>query len=232
MFSLVVPFHRDVTRLERVFAAHDEARRYGISEILFCHNGPPLDAATVEQLQRGLPPDARFLHVDERGIGAGYRLGIEHARAPWTILSASDLPFGFSDVRAFVELSPRSTVAIGSKAHRDSKLPGWSATRRAAGFAFYLLRRVLLGRATPGDSQGTIIIETELARRLLPEVESNDYFFSLEILTLAAEQGFVPIELPVQLEDTGGSSSVSLVRDSIALARKTWSLRRRLRSPT
>lgn len=230
MFALVVPFHRDVTRLDRVLASYDEALDHGISEILFCHNGPPLDEATVEQLRRRLPPEARFLHIDERGIGAGYRLGIEHSTAPWTVLSASDLPFGFSDVRAFVACDPRPSVAIGSKAHRDSKLPGWSAKRRAAGLAFYLLRRTLLGRKTPGDSQGTIVIETALAKRLLGDVKADDYFFSLEILTIAAARGFEPVELPVKLEDAGGSSSVSLVHDSIALARKTWALRRRLRS--
>ncbi|HEX3110105.1 MAG TPA: hypothetical protein VHU41_13510 [Thermoanaerobaculia bacterium] len=169
----------------------------------------------------------RLLHTDARGIGAGYRLGIEQANAEVCVLSASDLPFGFTDIDAFLALTPR--LAIGSKAHPDSVLAGWGVKRRAAGFAFYLLRRTLLGRGTPHDSQGTILIETALAKRLLPDVRSDDYFFSLEIVTLAIAQGVQAIELPVTLEANSGPSSVSLVNDSVQLAKKTWLLRKRLR---
>lgn len=168
----------------------------------------------------------RLLHTDARGIGAGYRLGIEHASADVCVLSASDLPFGFTDIDAFMALTPR--LAIGSKAHPGSVLTGWGAKRRAAGFAFYLLRRALLGRSTPHDSQGTIIIETVLAKQLLPSVAADDYFFSLEMVTLASENGIDPIEIPVTLESNTGNSSVHLLSDSWALAKKTWALRRRL----
>ncbi len=171
----------------------------------------------------------RLLHIDARGIGAGYRVGIEHAASEVCVLSASDLPFGFTDIVAFQAQERRPSLAIGSKAHRASVLTGWGIKRRAAGFAFYLLRRALLGSGTPHDSQGTILIETALAKRLLPSVQSNDYFFSLEIVTLAMAEGVRPVELPVTLEANSGPSSVSLTSDSVALAKKTWQLRKRLR---
>lgn len=219
MFTLVVPFHSDADRLKRVLAAADEARVHGIEEILFCHNGP----SAVPQLD--LPPHARLLHTDAEGIGAGYRLGIANAREPYVVLSASGLPFGFTDVDAF----HGHRVAIGSKAHPRTQLPGYSVLRRIPMRAFWLLRRALLGRSTPKDSQGTILIETSLAKKMVDRVEADDCFFSLELVTLCIRDGVNPVELPVRYVPDGGASPVSLVRDAVEMARKTWRLRRRLR---
>lgn len=219
MFTLVVPFHSDARRLERVLAFADEARVHGIEEILLCHNGP----SEVPALK--LPRHARLLHTDAKGIGAGYRIGIAAAREPFVVLSASDLPFGFSDVDAF----DGHRLAIGSKAHPRTQLPGYSLMRRAATRAFWLIRRLILGRTTPKDSQGTILMETSLARKMAVQVEADDYFFSLELVTLCIRDGVTPVELPVRYVDAGGASSVDLVHDSLELIRKTWRLRRRLR---
>ena len=214
MFTLVVPFHSDVDRLGRVLAAADEARVHGIEEILFCHNGP----GAVPRLE--LPPHARLLHTDAKGIGAGYRIGIAEAREPFVVLSACDLPFGFSDVDAF----GGHRLAIGSKAHPRTQMPGYSLLRRLATFGFWLVRRALLGRATPRDFQGTILVETALARRVVGGIEADDSFFPLELITLCTCEGVTPVELPVRCAPPVGASSVDL-----EWVRKTWLLRRRLR---
>lgn len=220
MFTLVVPFHSDAARLSRVLAAADEARVHGIEEILLCHNGP----SAIPALQ--LPPHARLLHTEAKGIGAGYRLGIANAREPFVVLSASDLPFGFTDVDAF----RGHRLAIGSKAHPRTQLPGYSVLRRAATRVFWLVRRAILGKSTPKDSQGTILLETSLARRVVDRVEADDYFFSLELVTLCIRQeGVTPVELPVRYVPVDGASSVDLLRDTLAMVQKTWRLRRRLR---
>lgn len=228
MFTLVVPFHADVERLARVFAAADEAHRRGIGEILFCHNGGVLDAAARASVEARLPADARLLHTDAKGLGAGYRIGIDAARGTHVILSASDLPFGFSDLEAYVAAgSP--PVAIGSKAHPRTELPGYSPLRRFMTTCFWIVRRLLLGPGTPKDSQGTILMETELARRMARNVEADDYFFAIELMTLCARAGEAAVEVPVRYEHVPGASSVRVVRDSLEMIRKTWRLRRRLR---
>lgn len=228
MFTLVVPFHADVDRLARVFTAADEARRRGIGEILFCHNGGALDPAMRAAIEARLPTDARLLHTDAKGLGAGYRIGIAAARGSHVILSASDLPFGFSDLESYLEArSPR--VAIGSKAHPRTQLPGYNPLRRVMTTCFWLVRRVLLGPGTPKDSQGTILIESELAKRIALDVEADDYFFAIELLTLCARAGAVPVEVPVRYEHLAGASSVRIVHDALEMIRKTWRLRRRLR---
>lgn len=230
MFSLVVPFHRDVDRLARTLALAEEGLKRGVNEILLCHNGPPLDPAKWSALEAALPSNARLCHTDSKGIGAGYRLGIGQAREPYVVLSASDLPFGFTDVDAFRDLGETGVVAIGSKAHPRSDIADYTFQRRLASNAFYLVRRALLGRSTPRDSQGTVIAPTAVARSVTAAVQADDYFFSLEFLTLCLERGTRVIELPVTLDQENDESSVSLLRDSAVLFRKTWELRKRLKS--
>jgi hypothetical protein len=218
LFTLVVPFHADIDRLPRVLGAANEAHRHGISEILFCHNGPN----PVPRLE--LPPNSRLLHTDAKGIGAGYRLGIAEARQQFVVLSASDLPFGFTDVDEFRKRDGLR-LAIGSKAHPQTEMPGYSLLRRTATYIFWLVRRAILGKDTPKDSQGTILIETGLAKQIVDGVASDDYFFSLELLTHCIRAGVVPVELPVRYEGGEGPSAVNLVSDTIAMVRKTWQLR-------
>jgi dolichyl-phosphate beta-glucosyltransferase len=228
VFTLVVPFHSDADRLSRVFAAADAAAAHGVTEILFCHNGGALSPDARVAIEKRLPAMGRLLHTDVKGIGAGYRLGITEASTEFVVLSASDLPFGFSDLESFVAAG-KPSLAIGSKAHPGTKLPGYSPLRRTATHAFWLVRRILLGPSTPRDSQGTIIARTALAKTIGRDVRSDDYFFSLELLTLCIRAGETPVELPVRFEETGGKSSVRLVHDTIELVKKTWRLRRRLR---
>jgi len=223
MFTLVVPFHADADRLRRVFEAAAEAEARGIGEILFCHNGPRFDPSIASML----PPNGRLLHTDVKGIGAGYRIGIMEAKGAHVILSASDLPFGFSDLESY-RVAGLPPIAIGSKAHPRTELPGYSVLRRLMTTCFWLVRRTLLG-PTPKDSQGTILIETNLAKNIASDVQADDYFFAIELITLCGRAGAVAVEVPVRYEPVPGPSSVRIVHDSIEMIRKTWALRRRLR---
>jgi hypothetical protein len=96
-----------------------------------------------------------------------------------------------------------------------------------ASAGFYAVRKALLGSKTPGDSQGSIIIKTELAKSLIAEVQSNDYFFSLELATLAQRRGIRVVEVPIVLENHDGSTSVSLVKDGWSMFVRIWRLSRK-----
>lgn len=230
MFTLVIPFHSDVVRLEQTFERIRDRERFGIAEVLLCHNGRRLCDDVWGALSLRLPPGVSLLHTDAAGIGAGYRLGIANATQPTLVLSASDLPFGFSDIEAFAASQPTPRFAIGSKLHPRSDVKGYPARRRFASHVFYATRALLLGASTPRDSQGTLLLETDLGRRLVRDVGADDYFFSLELVTLAARAGVAVTELPVKFHETDATSSVSLLRDAPTMLLRLWNLRRRLRA--
>ena len=225
MFSLVVPFHSDVDRLRatlETFRAREP--RYGIGELLLCHNGAPPPDGQLEILRSELREHERLLHTPDRGIGAGYKLGIREAREPWVILSASDLPFGFSDVEAFMTiaatLSPSEAdnlVALGSKLHKDSTVKGYGLLRRSMSWVFYLARLLCLGRHTPRDSQGTVLVNTALAARISSLVQTDDFFFTPMFVARAHQNGCAICEVPVTYFARGDASSVGVVKDSLTM---------------
>ena len=233
MWSLVLPFHSDFERLYPTLSLLSEQRaRRGIEEILLCHNGPRLRPETERSIiELAARHQAAYLHTDRKGIGAGYRLGILNAAQPRCLLSASDLPFGFSDLDSFDEhirkFQETPALAIGSKGHRATTFEGHFPKRRAASWAFFVLRSLLLGRETPRDTQGTILIATDLARVLVPHCRYDDFFFPVEIITLAQRRGVRILELPVRVGRWSGASSVSVVRDGCRMAARLLEFSRR-----
>jgi hypothetical protein len=205
-----------------------------VREVLLCHNGRPLAAEAQAQVdalvapREGDRPSVRFLHTDDKGIGAGYKLGIREATEEFLILSADDLPFGWSDVAAF-ERAGRPDFAIGSKAHRESRLVGVTMKRRASSLVFLTLRRVLLGWGTPGDSQGSFLLRTSVAKALLPDLVYDHYLASLELATLHLDRGGVIVEVPIVVDHNPHPSSVSVVSDGWRMTKELVELRRRMR---
>lgn len=232
MFSLIIPFHADYARLSAsIKLLTEQGHAWNILEVLLCHNGKPLTPEQTKEVEAYCSKSVRLLHTDDAGIGAGYRIGISNATQPYCILSASDLPFGFTDVESFLGRSIDGKTfdifAIGSKAHPDSKVHGYGLMRKLASSILLIVRMILLGRETPGDSQGTIIVKTDSARRLIPEISSNDYCFTLEFITCALRKGIRVVELPVVLENHDGSTSVSLIKDGFRMVGHVWRLSRK-----
>lgn len=236
MWTMIVPFHRDYERLPSTLDLVERQRdAYAIGETLLCHNGPQPEHRTERWLvELAGGKNARYLHTDSKGIGAGYRLGIRNATEPYCLLSASDLPFGFTDLDSFRNYAGKNRetirMAIGSKGHSRSDVEGYCAIRRTAGWGYYLLRVLLLGQQTPKDSQGTILVATQLARELIPHCRYDDFLFSLELISLAQWRGIDVVELPVRLVQEGGKSSVSIIRDGWSMAIHLLELSRRLRA--
>ena len=230
MITLILPFHSDIGRLKATLdVLKEKMQSYNIKEILLCHNGKPLMDEQKSLIETYLIDGAKLLHTDAKGIGAGYKLGINNADQPLCVLSASDLPFGFTDIESLNKLASRPRLAIGSKAHPKSRIAGYGIKRKVVSFGFWTLRAFLLSPKTPKDSQGTILIETALAKELIKKSIYDNYFFSVELITLAQLEGVTPVELPVDLENHEGESSVSVVADGWSLAKNLVSFSKRVK---
>lgn len=235
MYTLVLPFHSDLTSIgTTVRRAREEGPAHGVREVLLAHNGKPLSPeaqARVDALvapREGDKPEVRFLDTTAKGIGAGYKLGIREAREEFVILSADDLPFGWSDVISFERVG-RPDFAIGSKAHPESQLVGVTKVRRLSSLTFLTLRRLLLGWSTPGDSQGSFILRTSVAKSLLPDLVYDHYLCSLELATLHLRRGGDVVEVPIIVDHNPHQSSVSVVKDGWRMAKELVELRQRLK---
>lgn len=229
--SYVLPVHNQ----ERVIAASIERllnrlAAFPGSEVVLVENGSTDSSPALCAQLAGTSADDRVrvrVTQSETGMGNALSRGIAVAEGDILVLSAADLPFGFTDLDALLAMDPRPRLAIGSKAHTQShtRIP---ATRRIMSEAFRLLRLAVLGLRVR-DSQGTILIDAPLAREIAPHLRCGDFLISTEIVAWGKRLGATPVELPITYIATPGST-VSPLGDSLRMARGLFALRRRLQS--
>ena len=201
------------------------------SELIMVENGSTdRSPVLVEELARDLQrPEVGVVAAHSaKGYGNAMRHGIDVATGDMLVITAADLPFGFSDLDEALALDPRPALMIGSKAHPASRVAA-SLKRRAMSRAFRLLRRVVIDLKV-GDSQGTILIDRRLAQRIRPHLTAGDFFFSTELIALASRMGVTPVEIPVDYSRPREGSTVRPVEDGLRMARSLLDLRRRLRT--
>jgi len=229
--SYVVPVHNQEAVLrESVMRLVTRLHDFPGSEALLIENGSTdASIAVCVELAQQLSTEQVGVRVTASAKGMGYALrhGMELASGDLLVLTAADLPFGFTDLDAFLATEPRPRLAIGSKAHPKSHtvIP---LRRRIMSGAFGLLRRATLGSGVR-DSQGTILLDRAVAHDVLPHLRCSDFLISAEIICWAERAGVTPVEVPVTYV-ARGASTVSPVRDSLRMAGGLLALRRRLRA--
>jgi glycosyltransferase involved in cell wall biosynthesis len=166
----------------------------------------------------------------DRGIGAAYRAGVAKASGTHVLLSADDLPFGFTDLDEFLGLPATTQLAIGSKAHPRSVV-NRSIGRVAATKVFGLARRALLN-SNVGDTQGTFWLDAELARRVVGRTVEDGFAMTTELVTLAERAGVRPVEVPVALlASHQGASRIHWAADTTDMLGALVRIRRRWGRP-
>lgn len=171
------------------------------------------------------------LKSTEKGMGYAYALGIRHAAhlnsnpSHWIVLSAADLPFGFTDYESFflkITETQDPCLVIGSKRHPQSIISR-SFGRTLMSHVFSGLRYLALASRVR-DSQGTLFLQAHRALRLMERTQARDFFFSTELI-FRAEQEFLPVhEVPITLEPELRKSTVHPFRDSWRMARQVFRL--------
>jgi len=226
--SYVIPVHNQIADLRRTVRLL--VKRLGHlpgSEIILVENGSTDGSGPLcLSLAKTLDSEEVAVRVttSAKGLGFAWRRGMAMARGDTFVLTAADLPFGFTDLDGYLGLSPRPALVMGSKTHRNSKIET-PALRRAMSAGFGLLRAGLIGLDV--DTQGSVLIQRSLALAVLPRLHAGDYLIGAEINVWAVHEGVTPWEVPV-VYTASGRSTVSPVRDSVAMAAGLWSLRRRV----
>jgi glycosyltransferase involved in cell wall biosynthesis len=220
--SYVLPVHNEeailadnVARLRAVLGAHEGSR------ILLIENGSrDGSAALALRLAATVHPVPVLAYsLPLAGIGHAYDRGMREVlaldgadRDHWLVLSAADLPFGFSDLEhALPNLRDSAApLLIGSKAHPQSEVH----VPRQRAIATQLYRRIRRGVAgmRTGDSQGSLFVRLDLAAQLVDLIRSRDFFYSTELVFHVERMGHPVVELPVTVEPEARASTVKPVR--------------------
>jgi glycosyltransferase involved in cell wall biosynthesis len=171
------------------------------------------------------------------GLGYAYARGIDEVLAlhgssvsRWAVLTATDLPFAFTDLdRALPHMARGTRAVAGSKAHAASQ--AWAGAQRyVMSIAYRNARRAILGMKI-GDSQGSFFIRLDLLAATAPFVRSRDFFYTTELAYLIEREGEIVTEVPVVLEQhqlVPANSSVRPFTHASRMLRQLVELRRRV----
>ena len=162
----------------------------------------------------------------EVGLGNAIRKGLESVTSEYVLITADDLPFGFSDIDGYKKIIPDYEIAIGSKAHPDTE-SNRSLAREIMSTIFRLLRRIIVG-VNLGDTQGTIMGKSSVVCPLASQTLQSGYLMTTELLMIATRAGCSIIELPVQFRQDLRKSNINVLGDSLKMLRGLFELRRRI----
>ncbi len=228
-FLYFLPLHNEAAIVRRsVDKLLHALAPYPGSQVFLLENASTDDtgaiAKSLEQTRDGIT--VRAFSTPKAGMGAAYRMGLENlssdAGSYRVVFTAADLPFGFSDLRNFLPLSPNVELAIGSKGHPLSQASRGPA-REAMTLTFRLLRRVIIGMRTK-DCQGTLFLRGDLACQM-QSIPSDGFFFTTEMVYRAEKNGWNVVEMPIEYLPEERPSTVRPWKHGTAMLRQLWQLR-------
>jgi glycosyltransferase involved in cell wall biosynthesis len=227
--SIVIPVHNESAILratiEQIFAKFES----GLIDldIFLVENGSTDDSFSEMNSIAASFANSRIrifpLTVPAAGLGHAYYRGMQEAlkysddrREGWIMLTAADLPFGFSDYDAFTESKGSGAmVYIGSKQHERSRA-NMGFKRQFAALIFRCLRRLILGVRTR-DTQGVFFVREDVARNFLDRISARDFFFTTELTYRLERAGILPEEIPVVYAGEKRPSSVRIIKHGTAM---------------
>src|SRR5256714_6305238 len=219
VLDVVVPVHNEEVDLEpgvrRLYAYLTDTFPYPFRITVADNASTDGTLAVAERLAAELP-GVGVLHLDAKGRGRALRAAWSASDAP--ILAYCDVDLS-TDLAALLPLmapliSGHSDLAIGSRLARGSRVVR-GAKRELISRCYNLLLRGTL-HARFSDAQcGFKAIRADVARRLLPLVEDDGWFFDTELLVLAERAGLRIHEVP---GDWAGDPDSRAARPATALA--------------
>jgi glycosyltransferase involved in cell wall biosynthesis len=233
-FTFIVPVHNEAATLPSTMQRLAAARtKYAIERIIAVENGSSDETWPVLQQHADAVPGLLAFREEAAGIGYAYHRGITEALRldlggmdHYLVLTACDLPFGFTDVESMLALAERPPVCIGSKARLVGTVQP-DLKRRTMSAVYELARRWVIGMQTR-DSQGSFILRVDVAREFVGKIRARDFFYTTELCALLERAAIRPVEVDVELQPEVRRSTVRPLAHGSALFRQLLQLRRRL----
>lgn len=203
--DVVIPVcneERDLVPSVRRLHAYLEARFPFPTTITIVDNASTDATWPIAEYLASELPNVRAIHLDAKGRGRALRTAWLSSEA--SILAYMDVDLS-TDLDALLPLiaplvSGHSEVAIGSRLARGARVRR-GPKRELISRAYNFLLHLGLGTKFSDAQCGFKAITAVAARRLVPAVEDQAWFFDTELLVLAERAGMRITEVPVDWTD-------------------------------
>jgi glycosyltransferase involved in cell wall biosynthesis len=171
-------------------------------------------------------PGLRLVRVNQKGRGRALRTAWESSEAAVLAYMDADLSTDLDALPSLLAplLSGDSDLAIGSRLIAGARVRR-GPKREVLSRGYNLLLRITLHSRVSDAQCGFKAVRAEVARALLPLVESDGWFFDTELLMLAERNRLRIHEVPVDWVDDP-DSRVDIVPTVIEDIRGIWRLMR------
>jgi dolichyl-phosphate beta-glucosyltransferase len=230
--SLVVPAYNEAQRLPPTLAKMGEffrefTRTFEVLVVVEESTDDTLDIASAFAREQ-----ANFQVIDSRprrGKGHAVRSGMLRAQGDLVFYMDADLSVPLQEVQAFLAYfaqHPEIDVLLGNRQHAQSRIMR-RQTRLREGFGKTFNRVLQTLRLAPvRDTQcGFKAFRRPAAHEIFSRQTLDGFAFDVEVLLLAERLGYKIADLPVEWINSA-ESKVRLFRDSLAMLRDTFRVRR------
>ncbi|MBL7826909.1 MAG: glycosyltransferase [Saprospiraceae bacterium] len=175
-------------------------------------------------------PEIELVRVPEKGVGLALKTSWSASQAD--IVGYMDLDLA-TDLKHFIQAynalnSEGFDLVYATRLHRKSKVIGRTIKREITSRVFNLLLRWYLGvRFSDGMCGFKWLKRTHLPLLMDGGAQSNGWFFSTELLTVAEWKGLNMCELPVVWTDDTSSSRVNIRKLAIQYLKAMAALKKR-----
>jgi len=144
----------------------------------------------------------RFVHLDHKGRGLALRTAWVASDAAVVAYTDVDLSTGLDALLPLVAplVSGHSDVAIGSRLAAGANVVR-GPRREVISRTYNLILRTLFANRFHDAQCGFKAVRSDVARRLVPEIADDGWFFDTELLLLAEHNGLRIHEVPVDWVD-------------------------------
>lgn len=177
-------------------------------------------------------PDVAFLRLEQRGRGRALRVAWMQSRADIVCYMDIDLS---TELDALLQTVPALLeegyeIAVGSRLMLGSRTSR-SLKREIISRIYNLLLKVVFSTRFSDAQCGFKAFKREVAKRILPQVKDQAWFFDTEILVLAEKQGYRIKDIPVVWNEDA-DTRVKILHTAWEDIKGIFRLRRSLRQGT
>ncbi|HJR35176.1 MAG TPA: glycosyltransferase family 2 protein [Gemmatimonadales bacterium] len=148
---------------------------------------------------------ARVLRrMKNRGYGAALKLGIEHARYGWILITDADGTYPVESIPALLAVAEQNSMVVGARLGQSVKIP---LIRRPAKWFLNRLASYLAGQRLPDINSGLRLMRRSLVERYLGLLPDG-FSFTTTITLAAACNGHAVEYVPINYHARLGQSKI------------------------
>lgn len=230
--SFIIPAYNEANRLPKslpqVKAFLDAIRP--TCEVIVVDDGSVDGTEGIVRAAMEYMPQLRLVRGPHKGKGGAIRAGVYASRGHFVAIADADLAMPIQNFTRFdAEVFASADIAIGSRHVRGSKTINESIRRRLMGRIFNLFVQSVLLPGLHDTQCGFKVLRQHIAVELCDYQVTDGWAFDVEWLAIARQRGYRIHETPVTVVFDNADSRVNPVRDSLAMLRDIWRIRRNVR---